>query len=365
MIRRDRLVKTFLDLVAIPSPSEREQKIGRELVSRLESLGGNVSCDEHGNVIARWPEGYGEWLLLSAHMDTHEHSSPIRPLISDGLIRSDGTTILGADDKSGLAVMLETLQSLLEDGIALPRLEVVLSVAEEKGLVGIQLLDKTQLRAASGYVIDGDGPTGRIEIGTPTLDSIDVVVRGKTAHSSKEPEKGISAIRVAAEAIAAMPLGRVDRMTVGNIGVIAGGTTPNMIPGEVRIAGQARSHDEPLLARQVEAMVNAFKEAASRHDAQLEIRVTRRETGYQLTAETTVVAQAVEAAYRVGLSPILDGNATATDANVLNLAGITCAVLATGVQDKHTPQEHIAISDLVAAARLLETLLRERSAAYI
>jgi tripeptide aminopeptidase len=360
MIRRDRLVKTFLDLVAIPSPSGMEHKIRQELISRLEALGDDVSCDEHGNVIARWSEGSAEWLLLSAHMDTHEHSNPIRPQISDGVIRTDGATILGADDKSGLAVILETLQSLLEDRIALPRLEVVLSVAEEKGLVGAQLLDKTQLRARSGYVIDGDGQTGRIEVGTPTLDSIDVLVRGKTAHASKEPEKGISAIRVAAEAIAAMPLGRVDPMTVGNIGVIEGGTAQNMIPGEVRIGGQARSHDESLLARQVEAMVSAFDEAASRHGAQLEIQVTRREAGYRLTAETPVVARAIEAAHRVGLSPVLDGNATATDANVFNVVGITCAVLATGVQDKHTSQEHIAISDLVAAARLLETLLRQR-----
>lgn len=357
MIRVDRLVRTFLDLVAISSPSGNEDEIARELKARLSALDGIVIQDEHGNLVARWPNGAGEWQLLSAHMDTHEHATPIRPQVRDGVIYSDGTTILGSDDKSGLAVILETLESLQEDGISFPRLEVVATVGEEKGLIGARLLDKTELRSRSGYVVDGDGPAGRIEVGTPTLDSIEALIRGKKAHASKEPENGISAILVAAEAIAAMPLGRVDPMTIGNIGVIEGGTAPNMIPEEVRISGQARSHDDELLAHQVEAMVSSFEEAAARHRAQVEVRVTRRETGYQLTAETPVVARALEAVYRLGLVPTLDGNATATDANVFNQVGITCAVLATGVEDKHTSQEHIAITDLVAAARLLEQII--------
>jgi tripeptide aminopeptidase len=360
VIRDDRLVQTFLDLVAIPSPSGHEEEIARELKARLGALGGVVTQDEHGNLIARWPDGAGEWQLLSAHMDTHEHATPIRPQLRDGVIHSDGTTILGSDDKSGLAVILETLESLREEGLSYPRLEVVATVGEEKGLRGARLLDKTELRARSGYVIDGDGPAGRIEVGTPTLDSIEVLIRGKKAHASKEPEQGISAILVAAEAIYAMPLGRVDPMTIGNIGVIEGGDAPNMIPEEVRISGQARSHDDRLLAHQVEAMVSCFEKAAARHQAQVEVQVTRREAGYQLAAGTPVVTRALEAAHRLGLMPTLDGNATATDANVFNQAGITCAVLATGVEDKHTPQEHIAITDLVAAARLLEWIVALR-----
>ncbi|MCZ7571686.1 MAG: M20/M25/M40 family metallo-hydrolase [Ardenticatenaceae bacterium] len=357
MIDQARLVQRFLDLVAIPSPSSQEQAIGAELIKRFAALGGQVAQDEHGNIVAHWPDGQGDWLLLSAHMDTHAHDTPIRPQIRNGVIYSDGTTILGSDDKSGVAVILETLQSLCEDGFPHPPVEVVISVGEERGLVGAHLLDTGALRARQGYVVDGDGPTGGIEIGTPTLDSIDVVIRGRKAHASKEPEKGISAIRVAAEAIAAMPLGRVDFETIGNIGVIQGGSAPNMIPDEVHIRGQARSHNHAKLERQVAAMVRAFEETAGRHGAQVGIKVTRHELSYRLTEATPVVAHATEAARRLGIEPRLDGNATATDANVFNQVGITCAVLATGVEDKHTLREHIAIDDLVNAARLLAEIL--------
>jgi tripeptide aminopeptidase len=360
MIQPDRVVRTFLDLVAIPSPSEREDEIRIELATRFRALGSDVSVDEHGNLVARWPAGSYQWLLLSAHMDTHEHDRPIRPILRDGVIRTDGTTILGADDKSGLAVIIEALHAVQEAGHPCSGIEIVVTVAEEKGLVGARLLDKTQLRARTGYVVDGDGPTGRIEVGTPSLESIDVLVRGKTAHASKEPEKGISAIRVAAEAIAGMPLGRVDAASIGNIGVIEGGTAANMIPAEVRIQGQARSHDATLLRRQVSAMVEAFERAAARHGAELELQITPRESGYQLAPDAPVVVDAVAAARSVGVIPILDGNATATDANVLNEFGIACAVLSTGVEAKHTPQEHIAVADLVAAARMLEVLLLAR-----
>jgi tripeptide aminopeptidase len=357
MIDEARLLRAFLDLVAIPSPSGQEEAIGTELMNRLSAMGGEVERDEHGNVIARWPDGQGDWLLLSAHMDTHEHDTPIRPQIHDGVIHTDGTTILGSDDKSGIAVILETIQSLHEDGLPHPPLEVVVSVSEERGLVGARLLDKTKLRARRGYVIDGDGPTGRIEIGTPTLDSLEVVVRGKRAHASKAPDNGISAIRVASEAIAAMPLGRVDKDTIGNIGVIRGGSAANMVPDQVHILGQARSHKDSKLAVQVAAMIGAFEDAAARHGARVETQVTRRENGYRLTAKTPVVVHAVTIARQLGLMPCLDDNATATDANVFNQVGITCAVLATGVEDKHTLQEHIAIADMANAARLLAAIV--------
>jgi tripeptide aminopeptidase len=365
LINESRLLQTFLDLVAIDSPSGQEGAIGMELMTRLAALGGEVVRDEHGNVIARWPAGRrspapagGDWLLLSAHMDTVGADTGINPQIRDGVIYSDGTTILGGDDKSGIAAILEVIRSLQEEDLPRPPLEVVISVGEEAGLRGAKLLDKSRLRARRGYVLDSGGPIGTIITSAPSQDSLQVKVFGKKAHAGSEPEKGINAIRVASEAIAAMPLSRIDEETTANIGVIEGGEATNIVPDEVRIRGEARSRDNAKLAAQTAAMVRAVEEACERHGARAEIKVTRAYNTYQLTKTTPVVAQAIAAACTLGFTPILKGSGGGSDANIYAEAGITCAVLSTGMADVHTPQEHIAIADLVYATRLLAEIVK-------
>ena len=292
MINEQRLLKTFLDLVAIDSPSGHERAIGEELMRRFTELGGQVERDEHGNVIARWPNSHGEWLLLSAHMDTVGQDTGIKPQIRDGVIYSDGKTILGGDDKSGVAAILEVLRSLREAKLPHPPLEVVISVGEEVGLLGARLLDKSKLRSRHGYVLDAGGPIGTIAVSAPSQDSLVVTVIGKKAHSGSEPERGINAIRVASEAIAAMPLGRIDPETTANIGTIHGGTARNIVPDRVSVVGEARSRNVAKLEAQTTAMVRAFEEAAGRHGAHVEIDVKRAYSGYCLTEATPVVARA-------------------------------------------------------------------------
>jgi tripeptide aminopeptidase len=276
LINQSRLVQTFLELVAIDSPSGQEEAIGANLMQRFAALGGEAARDKHGNVIARWPGNGDDWLMLSAHMDTVGKDTGIRPAIRDGIIYSDGTTILGGDDKSGIAAILEVLVSLAEDKLNHPPLEVVISVGEEVGLQGAKWLDKSQLRARRGYVLDSGGAIGSIVVSAPSQDSLRVVVHGKKAHAGSEPENGINAIRVASEAIAAMPLGRIDFETTANIGVIEGGTATNIVPDEVKVRGEARSRDGAKLAAQTAVMVRAFEEAAARHGTS---RRTARHTG--------------------------------------------------------------------------------------
>jgi len=359
LINEARLVQTFLDLVAIDSPSGHEEAIGTELMDRLAALGGEVVRDEHGNVIARWADGEGDWLLLSAHMDTVGRDTGVKPQIRDGVIYSDGTTILGGDDKSGIVAILEMIRSLREDGRPHPPLEVVISVGEEIGLVGATLLDKSKLRARRGYVLDAGGPVGTIVTSAPSQDTMDVTVHGKKAHAGSEPEKGINAIRVASEAIAAMPLGRIDPETTANIGVIKGGIATNIVPDEVYVKGEARSRDNAKLDAQSAAMRRAFENAAERHGARVDVQIEREFSSYQLTEETPVVAQAILAARRLGFTPILKGSGGGSDANIYNAAGIACAPLSTGMTDVHTPQEHIAIADMVHATQLLEEIVAE------
>jgi tripeptide aminopeptidase len=359
LINETCLLETFLALVAIDSPSGQEEAIGKDLARRFAELGGVVEQDEHWNLIARWP-GQGDPLMLSAHMDTVGKDVGITPVIRDGVIYSDGTTILGGDDKSGVAAILEVIRSLQEESLAHPPLEVVISVGEEVSLRGAKLLDKSKLLARRGYVLDAGGPIGTIVTNAPSQDSLEIKVHGKTAHAGSEPENGINAIRVASEAIAAMPLGRIDFETTANIGVIQGGVATNIVPDEVFIKGEARSRDNDKLALQTATMAAAFQDAAERHGARVEFKIQRSYSTFKWPDDHPVVADAVAAAQQLGLTPHIQGTGGGSDANIYAEAGIACAVLSTGMEDVHTPSEHIAIADMVDAARLLQEIVVSR-----
>ncbi|MGQ9839503.1 MAG: M20/M25/M40 family metallo-hydrolase [Anaerolineae bacterium] len=359
MISESRLLQTFLELVAIDSPSGQEETISKELARRFGQLGAEVEHDEHWNLIARVPAtgNHDTWLMLSAHMDTVGKDVGIRPVIRDGVIYSDGTTILGGDDKSGVAAILEVIRSLKEDGTPHPPLEAVISVSEEVSLSGARWLDKSKLRSKQGYVLDAGGPIGTIITNAPSQDTLEVWVHGKTAHAGNEPEKGINAIVVASTAIAAMPLGRIDFETTANIGIIQGGVATNIVPDQVYIKGEARSRDDTKLAVQVTAMVDAFESAAERYGARVEVKIKRAYSSFKLADDHPVVAAAADAARRLGYEPIIKGTGGGSDANIYAEHGIACAILSTGMADVHTPQEHIAIADMVAAARLLQEIV--------
>ena len=358
MINEQRLVQTFLDLVRIDSPSGEEAEISQELARRFTALGAAVETDAIHNLIARF-EGTrpGDYLLLSAHMDTVGEDRGIKPQIRDGVIYSDGATILGGDDKSGVAAILEVIESLKEDGAAHPPLEAVISVGEEVGLRGASEMDKSRIRSRRGYVLDAGGPSGVIVTSAPSQDNLEVKVHGRTAHAGAEPEKGINAIKVASEAIAAMPLGRIDDETTGNIGVIKGGVATNIVPDYVFVKGEARSRDDAKLAMQTAAMAAAFQDAAERNGARVEFKIKRRYTTYKLADEHPVVLAAADAIKRLGWTPAIKASGGGTDANIFAEHGICCAILSTGMADVHTPNEHIAIEDMTNAARLLQEIV--------
>jgi len=359
MVNQDRLVSTFLELVQIDSPSGQEEEIARHLMAELRSLGLKVERDTTGNVIARLA-GEGQPILICAHLDTVEPGRGVRPVIEGGIIISDGTTILGADDKSGLAVILEVLRVLVERDLPHPPLEVALTVSEERGLRGAKGLDLTALRAQEGVVLDSGGEIGAIVVSAPSQERIRAVVHGKAAHAGVEPEKGINAILVAAEAIAAMPLGRIDEETTTNIGRIEGGTATNIVPDRVEIAGEARSRDEGKLKAQVQAMTEALKKAAKRHGARVEIDVQRSYSAFKLGEEVGIVRRAVAAAKTLGLTPALVPSGGGSDANILNAGGIATINISTGMEKVHTTEERIAVDDMVKCAEFLLAILKVR-----
>lgn len=356
MINRDRLVSTFLELVQIDSPSGQEGEIAQCLTADLMSLGLTVERDATGNIISRLA-GKGIPTLVCAHMDTVEPGRGVKPVFEKGIITSDGTTILGADDKSGVAVILEVLRVLVERGLPHPPLEVVLTVSEEQGLKGSKGLNLSELRAQEGIVLDGGGEIGTIVVSAPSQDKIWAVVHGRAAHAGVEPEKGINAIVVASEAIAAMPLGRIDEETTANIGRIQGGTATNIIPDRVEIAGEARSRDEGKLESQVKAMTEALRKAAKRHGATVEIDVRRSYSTFKLSEDDSIVRRAVAAAKSLGLRPALVPSGGGSDANVFNAGGIATINISTGMEQVHTTEERIAVADMVKCAEFLMAII--------
>ena len=291
-VDRDRLVATFLDLVAIDSPTGHEEQIGNELSTRFTTLGCTVSIDDIGNLVAVLPGTRPDTMLLSTHMDTAGTDTGISPIIEDGVIKTDGTTILGADDKSGIAGCLELLTILESNpGVEHPTLEFVISVGEESGLLGSRQMDLSRLRSTYGFVLDTAGDIGAITYWTPTSVYITATVHGKKAHAGVEPEKGINAVKVAAEAIAAMPLGRIDEETVANIGTITGGEARNIVPGEVNLQGMARSHDQEKLDAQLDAMHSALTEAADRYGATLDYEAEEIYRTYHIDDPSALTAR--------------------------------------------------------------------------
>jgi tripeptide aminopeptidase len=357
MINPDRLVSTFLELVQIDSPSGQEEEIARHLVAELRSLGLTVERDTTGNVIGRLA-GEGSPILVCAHIDTVGPGQGVKPVVANGIITSDGTTVLGGDDKSGVAAILEVLCVLAEQDLPHPPLEVVLTVSEETGLKGAKGLDLNPLRAKEGIVLDSGGPIGAVVVSAPSQNRLRAVVHGKTAHAGVEPEKGISAIVVAAEAIASMPLGRIDEETTANIGRIQGGTVTNIVPDRVEIAGEARSHDEKKLQAQVQAMAEALEKAASRYGATVDVVLERSYSAFKLSEEDGIVRRAVAAAKTLGLTPVLVPSGGGSDANVFNAAGIATINISTGMDKVHTTEERIAVDDLVESAEFLLAVLR-------
>jgi len=350
------LVERFCEMVQIDSESGEEERF----LSYLEDLFTRelqAECirDSYGNLIARVPargSDRTEPVLLGAHADTVKPGKGIEPVIEDGVIRSTGDTILGADDKAGIAEIL----SAVHNATRRPPVEIVITRGEEVGLLGAKNLDTSLVRAKMGFIVDSD-VLDTVIIGGPTHISLDIEITGKAAHAGMEPEKGISAIRVAAQAITAFPEGRIDPETTANVGTIHGGLIRNGVPERVKLEAECRSLDDGKARAQAERMRRAFVEAATAAGAKADIEVKVEYAAFQLAKDDPVVALAERAISAVGLAPKARVITGGTDALVLCGKGIKSVVLGTGGRAEHTSEENIAVADMVKATEIIRTLL--------
>lgn len=376
MINLERMRQTFLDLVQIDSHSRHERRVAEYLKRRCEALGAEVEIDDAGekvggdtgNLIARFRGTVPDAppFLFSSHMDTVTPGEGIRPIVEGDIIRSDGRTILGSDDKSGIAIILETIQTLRERAIPHPDLEVVFSICEEIGLLGAKHLDEKRLRACLGIVFDAEDPNEIFTRG-PSGNHIEFRIHGLEAHAGIAPEQGISAIKIAAEAIAAMRLGRIDEETTANIGQIEGGRATNIIPNLVTLKGEARSLDERKLEEQTRHMVECVHRAAERYEvtldgktirARVEETIERNYPALNVPDDARLVQLIKRAAERLGRQVKTVASGGGSDANFLNGKGIECVVVGTGMRAIHTVNEWIDIKDMRAAAELAIEVIR-------
>jgi tripeptide aminopeptidase len=361
-VNRDRLLATFFELVLIDSPTGEEEAIGEELKRQLLQLGCEVRQDAVGNVIGRYAGGGGDPILISCHMDTAGEDTGIRPIMRDGMIYSDGTTILGADGKSGIAVVLESLRVLnRHPGRVSPSLELVMTVGSESGLRGARSMDMNQLRSVWGICLDQGGPIGSFTYTAPGSRNVTFRVRGRRANAGSEPERGISAIQVAAEAMSAIPHGRIDEDTTANMGIVHGGEAANLVADESVVQAMAGSRSQEKLDRQIQLMISAFKAAARRRGAAVEVDIEDVCPAFTLKLEDPPCLQITRAARALNLPPMPQVSGTPTDANLFNRAGIAVAPLSTGFMHQHQRDECIAIQDVVDAARLIVTLVTQDS----
>jgi tripeptide aminopeptidase len=363
---RSDVLDLFLELAAIPSPSGAEKAVAERVTTYLRQLGLQPESDHAGNILARLeatdPDG-GAPVFLCAHMDTVPPSGPIEPVVEGGIVRNEADTILGADDKAAVAVLLEAARALLAEQRRHAGIELLFTVREETGLEGAKAFDHTRLRARTGFVYDYSGPVGDVVTAAPSARTVDVTFRGRPAHAGINPEEGRSAIYAAAKAIADLRLGRIDDETTANVGRIEGGTARNVVPETCTLAAEARSRNEKKLADLVAEMVDSFTFAAGIAECEVAISVEESYRGYRLPPDDPAFRLATNALGRAGFvaRPVEVGGGA--DANVFNARGLACVNVANGMAHVHTAEEEIAVADLEAMLRVtLELVEAARSA---
>ncbi len=356
----------FARLCEIASPTGEEAEVAAEVRRELESFGLEVFEDDAavpagagaGNLLTRVPGKGPGWVAFCAHLDTVPHDEPIEVVLEDGIYRSGGETILGADNKAAVAVLVE-LAARHAGNPGETGIELLFTVAEEQGLRGAARFDVSQLESPVGYVLDHATAIGEVIIAAPTHMAIEADFTGVEAHAGLKPESGRSAIAAAASAIAEMELGRLDPGTTANIGTIAGGSSGNVIPGTCRVAGEARSTDPERVTEVIAAMSDSMVWAASEAGCEVEIVTYEHFRGYRIPEDARSLAIAEAALRSRGHDPVRVSTGGGSDANVFIAEGLDFLLLANGTFENHTADETVPQANLGEMLEICEAIVSE------
>ena len=377
MINTNRLAATFKHLVEIDSISKEEAGVSNAIIKAMEPFDARIFIDNAGEktggntgnlIIKIKGEKQVPPLLISAHMDTVEPGRGIKAVLKNGLFTSKGKTVLGADDKSAIAIIIETINVLKENNLPHGPLELLFTVCEEIGLSGAKHLDYDLITARFGYVLDST-EIGGIATRAPAANRLKFVIHGKDAHAGAFPERGINAICLASRAIEGLKTGRIDHETTCNIGMINGGVATNIVPGKVTVQGETRSHNQEKLDGVTNHIVDAFKSVVENEKKlsadtllpKIDITVENDFPFTNIPDDHIVVKLVMQAGRNLGKKITARKTGGGSDANIFYKNGIITGVLGTGMRDVHTLRESIRVDDMTDAAMLLIEIIKLHS----
>ena len=378
-IKRERLAANFVELCEIDSPSRKEGRISRRLQEIFSEMGATAIIEddssvqtgsESGNLIIRFEGALALTpIFFSCHMDTVQPAEGVRVKRDGDLFTSAGDTILGSDDKSGIAACIEALRLVQEHGIAHRPVELVITTCEEIGLIGAKALDPKLIRAREGYALDSSG-FARVITHAPALNRIYITINGVAAHAGLHPEWGVNALILAGQALAKVRSGRIDEETTANFGTISGGAACNIVPEKVMIEAEVRSHSLDKLARVTDEIRDIFQATIAdwsdptglaKGVPSVDIDVREDFTVMQLAPDDPVLRRVDAAARSIGLELSYEKAGGGSDANIFNGHGLVTAILATGMTNVHSTSEQVELQDMFDLTRLLIALLTEPS----
>jgi tripeptide aminopeptidase len=370
MVNRERIISEFIELAGIDSVTRNERGMADTLKRKLGELGHETAEDSAGEKIGGKAgnlvcsvKGTKDVpaVMLVAHMDTVEPGTGKKPAADGEKIRSDGETVLGADDVAGIVCILETLRAIKENNIEHGDIQAVFTVAEEGGLLGAKNLDYERLHAKYCFVLDSEGPIGTVAVKAPSHNRISVTVKGRASHAGITPEKGVSAIQIASDAIAGMKLGRIDDETTANIGIINGGRETNIVCDRVDIKAEARSRDNKKLEDQTAHMKECFEQAAAKYGGSVDFSAELEYPSFSIDNGSGIMDILKRAAgdMKIELRPQATGGGS--DTNIINSRGIEAVNISVGMENVHSVEEFIVIDNLVKAAEFVLSIIRNIS----
>lgn len=367
---QSRIKQTFIDLVSIDSVSKHEGAVAEHLKKVFTDLGLEVKEDQSmeqtglgsNNIVATLKGDPNlESLFFSCHTDTVTPGVGIEVIEKEGVLFSKGETILAADDKAGIAIMIETIQRIKEQGIKTGNLEFVLSPGEEIGLVGVSALDMSLVQSKMGYVLDMGGRIGNVTVGSPSMYMYEIKLHGKPAHAGLEPEKGISCVSILNDALNQLSFGRIDEETTANIGAIHGGEATNIVMDHMSIKGEVRSINDSNATRLVTQVEEVFSTSAKKFGGSIEFTKDKKAIGFKIENDQLIMKRLIKACESINLECKQEVSGGGSDANVFNASGKPTVNLSIGYDKIHTTEENIALKDMEQAVELVVAIVQTNS----
>ncbi len=374
-INFDRLAATFISLCEIDSPSRGEKVHAEHLANIFAGLGADeIFTDDSaaetgsdtGNLVVRFssPGLDLDPVFFNCHLDVITPCHGVKVNFSNGVFSSRGDTVLGGDDKGGIAILIEALQTLRDNGRLFGPVEFIFTTCEEIGLLGAKAFNPALLTAKMGYALDSTGVDVAITA-APAAQEFQATIFGLAAHAGLHPEQGINALRLAGLALARLKLGRLDPESTANIGLVSGGTAVNIVPDKISLRGEVRSHSLNKLNQHLSDILDIFNDvvvacpppAKSAQKPSLEFQVWGQYPRMFLSDDARVLRRIRRAADCLDRNISFVKAGGGSDANIFNNIDLETAILGIGMTDVHSTHETIAIQDMARTAELIVSML--------